>query len=150
VGRLKVRAVLLDALGTLLRLEDPVPPLREQLAARCDLDVDRETAEAALAAEIAYYRAHNLEGADRAALADLRRRCALVLRDALGPRPARRGSMTCSPPCWRRCASRRTRTSCPRSSGCAPSGSGSWSYRTGTSRCMIASPRRGSRSACTA
>ncbi len=85
VGRLKVRAVLLDALGTLLRLEDPVPPLREQLAARCDLDVGRETAEAALAAEIAYYRAHNLEGRDRAALADLRRRCALVLRDALGP-----------------------------------------------------------------
>ena len=85
VGRLRVRAVLLDALGTLLRLEDPVPPLREQLAARCGLDVDQETAGAALAAEIAYYRAHNLEGRDLAALADLRRRCALVLRDALGP-----------------------------------------------------------------
>ena len=85
VGRLRVRAVLLDALGTLLRLEDPVPPLREQLAARCGLDVDQETVGAALAAEIAYYRAHNLEGRDLAALADLRRRCALVLRDALGP-----------------------------------------------------------------
>jgi putative hydrolase of the HAD superfamily len=85
VGRLRVRAVLVDALGTLLRLEDPGPPLREQLAARCGLDVDAETAEAALAAEIAYYRAHNLEGRDRAALAGLRRRCAVVLRDALGP-----------------------------------------------------------------
>ena len=85
VGRLRVRAVLLDALGTLLRLEDPVPPLREQLTARCGLDIDRETAEAALAAEIAYYRAHNLEGRNRAALAGLRRACALVLRDALGP-----------------------------------------------------------------
>jgi putative hydrolase of the HAD superfamily len=85
VGRLRVRAVLLDALGTLLRLEDPVPALREHLAARCGLDVDQDTAEAALAAEIAYYRAHNLEGRNRAALADLRRACALVLRDALGP-----------------------------------------------------------------
>jgi putative hydrolase of the HAD superfamily len=85
VGRLRIRAVLLDALGTLVRLEDPVPALREQLAARCGLDVDQETAGAALGAEIAYYRAHNLEGRDRAALAGLRRDCALVLRDALGP-----------------------------------------------------------------
>jgi putative hydrolase of the HAD superfamily len=77
--------VLLDALGTLLRLEPPVDPLREQLAARCGLEVGEGVAGAALAAEIAYYRAHNLEGGDRAALADLRRRCALVLRDALGP-----------------------------------------------------------------
>jgi putative hydrolase of the HAD superfamily len=84
VGRLRVRAVLVDALGTLLRLEDPGPPLRQELAARCGLKVDLETAEAALAAEIAYYRAHNLEGRDRAALAGLRRRCAVVLRDALG------------------------------------------------------------------
>ena len=29
-----MRAVLLDALGTLLRLEDPVAPLRRELAAR--------------------------------------------------------------------------------------------------------------------
>jgi putative hydrolase of the HAD superfamily len=85
VGRLRIRAVLLDALGTLLRLQDPAPALRAELAARCGLDVERETAETALAAEIAYYRAHNLEGRDRAALADLRRRCARVLRDALGP-----------------------------------------------------------------
>lgn len=85
MGRLRVRAVLLDALGTLLRLQDPTPALREQLAARCGLDVDQESTETALAAEIAYYRAHNLEGRDRAALAGLRRRCALVLRDALGP-----------------------------------------------------------------
>jgi putative hydrolase of the HAD superfamily len=85
VGRLKARAVLLDALGTLLTLEDPVLPLREQLAARAGLEVEPETAAAAVAAEIAYYREHNLEGRDPAALADLRRRCAEVLRDALGP-----------------------------------------------------------------
>jgi len=80
-----VGAVLLDALGTLLRLEPPAPALREQLAARCGIEVDEEAAEAALAAEIAYYRAHSLEGRDRAALAGLRRRCALTLRDELGP-----------------------------------------------------------------
>jgi putative hydrolase of the HAD superfamily len=78
-----VRAVLLDALGTLLYLEPPAPPLRRELAAR-GVEVDEETAGAALRAEIAYYRAHNLEGSDRAALAGLRRRCAGVLRDALG------------------------------------------------------------------
>jgi putative hydrolase of the HAD superfamily len=78
-----VRAVLLDALGTLLYLEPPGPPLRRELAAR-GVEVDEETAGAALRAEIAYYSAHNLEGRDRAALAGLRRRCAAVLRDALG------------------------------------------------------------------
>jgi putative hydrolase of the HAD superfamily len=50
--------------------------------------VDEAAAGAALAAEIAYYRAHNLEGRHRADLADLRRRCAHVLAEALGP-PAR-------------------------------------------------------------
>ncbi|MDX6698934.1 MAG: hypothetical protein QOE65_2331 [Solirubrobacteraceae bacterium] len=78
-----MRAVLLDALGTLLRLEDPVPALRRELAAR-GIEVDEPAARGALEAEIAYYRAHNLEGRDRSALAALRRRCAGVLRDALG------------------------------------------------------------------
>ncbi|HVE67302.1 MAG TPA: HAD-IA family hydrolase [Solirubrobacteraceae bacterium] len=77
-----MRAVLLDALGTLVRLEDPVAPLRRELAAR-GIEVDEATARAGLAAEIAYYRQHNLEGSDRAALAALRRRCAEVLRDGL-------------------------------------------------------------------
>jgi putative hydrolase of the HAD superfamily len=79
----RVRAVLLDALGTLLRLEPPAPALRRELAAR-GAAVDEATAGAAMRAEIAYYRAHNLEGGNRAALAGLRRRCATVLRDALG------------------------------------------------------------------
>lgn len=77
-----MRAVLLDALGTLLRLEDPVAPLRRELAAR-GIEVDEATARTGLAAEIAHYRAHNLEGGDRASLAALRRRCAEVLREAL-------------------------------------------------------------------
>ena len=84
-GLTRKRAVLLDALGTLLALEPPGPALREQLAARCGIDVELEVAEGALAREIAYYREHHLEGGDPVALADLRRRCAGVLREGLGP-----------------------------------------------------------------
>jgi putative hydrolase of the HAD superfamily len=78
-----IRAVLLDALGTLLELRPPAPALRAELAAR-GIEVDGPTAERAFGREIAYYRAHLLDGRDRRSLADLRRRCALVLRDALG------------------------------------------------------------------
>jgi len=77
-----VRAVLLDALGTLLELEPPAPALRAQLAAR-GAAVTEAQADAALRAEIAYYRAHHDEARDRAALEDLRDRCTAVLRDAL-------------------------------------------------------------------
>ena len=76
------RAVLLDALGTLLALEPPGPPLRQELRRR-GLDVSLEEAERAVAAEIAYYRQHHLEGFDARSLAGLRERCAAVLRDAL-------------------------------------------------------------------
>jgi putative hydrolase of the HAD superfamily len=77
-----VRAVLLDALGTLVELEPPAPHLVAQLAAR-GVTVAAEEAAAALAAEIAYYRAHHDEAADAAALEDLRDRCTAVLRAAL-------------------------------------------------------------------
>jgi putative hydrolase of the HAD superfamily len=79
------RAVLLDGLGTLLRLEPPAPALRRQLAGRLGLEVSAAEARRAIEAEIAYYRAHHWQGRDRASLAALRRRCAGVLRDALGP-----------------------------------------------------------------
>jgi len=77
-----VRAVLLDALGTLLELEPPVPALRAELAAR-DVEVDDAEAGAALLAEITYYRAHHLEGHDPASVAGLRRRCAEAMEAAL-------------------------------------------------------------------
>jgi len=77
-----VRAVLLDALGTLLELEPPVPALRAELAAR-DMEVDDAEAGAALLAEITYYRAHHLEGHDPASVAGLRRRCAEAMEAAL-------------------------------------------------------------------
>jgi putative hydrolase of the HAD superfamily len=80
-----VRAVLLDALGTLLELQPPVPALREELAAR-GVHVDDAEAGAALVAEIAHYRAHHLEGSSPAAVARLRRRCAEEMRAALPER----------------------------------------------------------------
>jgi putative hydrolase of the HAD superfamily len=76
------RAVLLDALGTLVELVEPWPALVRELAAR-DVQVTVEQAEVALRKEIAYYRAHHDEASDRARLADLRARCARVLRDAM-------------------------------------------------------------------
>jgi putative hydrolase of the HAD superfamily len=53
------------------------------LADQFGLLVGAAEAERAIAAEIAYYRAHLNEGRDRASVEDLRRRCGLVLGDAL-------------------------------------------------------------------
>src|SRR4051794_23438216 len=78
-------AVLLDAMGTLLRLEPPAPLLRAELARRTGHDPGEAAAGGAIRAEIAYYRAHLDEGRDAASLADLRRRCAEAMRPALAP-----------------------------------------------------------------
>jgi putative hydrolase of the HAD superfamily len=78
-------AILLDALGTLVALEPPAPRLRAELARRFGLDVSERQAERAIAAEIAYYRAHLDEGRNPADLESLRRRCAGVLRSELSP-----------------------------------------------------------------
>jgi putative hydrolase of the HAD superfamily len=80
-----IEAVSFDALGTLMALEPPAPRLRRALRRTFGLEVSEAEAERAVAAEIAYYRAHLHEGSDRATLAELRRRCAAVLRDALPP-----------------------------------------------------------------
>jgi putative hydrolase of the HAD superfamily len=76
-------AILLDAMGTLVALEPPAPLLRAELAERFGLEVTEAEAARALAAEIAYYRAHLDEGRDAAGVDELRRRCAEVLRSAL-------------------------------------------------------------------
>jgi putative hydrolase of the HAD superfamily len=82
-----VRALLLDALGTLVELEPPVEPLRRELR---ELGVEVSAAEAAVAlrAEIAFYRAHHAEASDRVRLEDLRRRATIALREALPPAAA--------------------------------------------------------------
>lgn len=79
------RAWLLDALGTLLELEPPVEPLRRELRRRFGIALTPEEATRAMRAEIAFYRAHHDEAADRRSLADLRRRAAEALRAALPP-----------------------------------------------------------------
>ena len=71
--------MFLDALGTLVSLEPPAPRLRSELALRFGLAVSQAQAEQAIAAEIAYYRAHLGEGRDDAGLETLRARCAGVL-----------------------------------------------------------------------
>jgi putative hydrolase of the HAD superfamily len=75
-----VKAVLLDALGTLVELEPPF----ERLGTALGVEVPLERVEGAMRAEMAYYRAHSHEGRDAASLAGLRRRSARVLSDELG------------------------------------------------------------------
>jgi putative hydrolase of the HAD superfamily len=79
-----VRAVLLDALGTLVRLEPPAPRLRERLLTLAGIEVDEETALRGFGAEIAYYLAHHLDGGDPRGLEDLRARCAREMLAAMG------------------------------------------------------------------
>src|SRR3954471_18420783 len=74
----RLTAVLVDGMGTLLRLVPPAPALAAALG------VDEATAELAFRAEVAYYLEHQLEASDTAALGDLRSRCASVLADAAG------------------------------------------------------------------
>jgi putative hydrolase of the HAD superfamily len=78
------RAVLLDAMGTLLTFEPPAPHLRAALLARAGVDVGEEAAARAIRAEIAYYRAHLHEGRDAAGLDALRRASAEAMRPELG------------------------------------------------------------------
>jgi putative hydrolase of the HAD superfamily len=75
-----IRAVFLDALGTLVELEPPWISLRRRIPAR----VSDERLEAALRGEMAYYRDHAHEGRDDASLADLRERCAGLVSEQLG------------------------------------------------------------------
>jgi putative hydrolase of the HAD superfamily len=75
-----VRAVFLDALGTLVELEPPWISLRDRIPG----EVTDERLEEALRAEMAYYRDHAHEGRDEASLADLRRRCAGIVSGNLG------------------------------------------------------------------
>jgi len=80
----RLHAVLLDALGTLLYFEPPAPRLRDELRERLGVEVPLGTAEAAIKAEIAYYRAHLHEGRDAASVDALRRAAAEAMRPVLG------------------------------------------------------------------
>jgi putative hydrolase of the HAD superfamily len=72
-------------MGTLIELEPPAPRLRAALRERAGVEVAEAEADAAMRAEIGFYRARHLTGHDRASLARLRWACAEALRDALPP-----------------------------------------------------------------
>lgn len=78
------RAVLLDAFGTLLRMEPPAPVLTG-LMADAGYPFDEARVAQALALEIRHYRERMQVGRDADGLAALRGECAGVLVDALGP-----------------------------------------------------------------
>ncbi|MDQ3643889.1 MAG: HAD-IA family hydrolase [Actinomycetota bacterium] len=77
------RAVLIDALGTLVKLQPPAPRLRAVLLETTGADVGAEAAERGFGAEIAYYLAHHMEGCDAVGLERLRDDCARVMQEAL-------------------------------------------------------------------
>lgn len=80
--RVPVEAVLLDAFGTLLHLDDPAPRLGALLAAEGHPHPPERVA-AALAREIAHYRRNLQRGRDAASLTALRLECAAVLAEGL-------------------------------------------------------------------
>jgi putative hydrolase of the HAD superfamily len=79
------KAIFLDALGTLVALEPPAPLLMTALA-KAEVRVTLGEADAALRAEMAYYRIHHDLAVDRDALEDLRDACTEALRRALPER----------------------------------------------------------------
>src|SRR4051794_38291896 len=73
-GPPSTRAVMFDALGTLVELEPPWLHLADALGVQPD-----EHLASAVRAEMDYYRDHSHEGRDADSLAELRGRCAAVL-----------------------------------------------------------------------
>ena len=77
------RAVLIDALGTIVELRPPPPRLQTLLTAD-GFEVSEEQAAAGFGAEIGYYLEHHLDGSTPERLEDLRDRCAAALIEGLG------------------------------------------------------------------
>jgi len=78
------RAILLDALGTLIALEPPAPRLVELLHARHGIEVDPGDARQALRAEMSHYRRQCARAVDAGSLAALRLECAALLGREFG------------------------------------------------------------------
>jgi putative hydrolase of the HAD superfamily len=77
-------AVLLDAFGTLIGLDDPFGRLRTAARSQLGVEVAQEDAERAMLAEVAYYEVHCHEASDAESLHALRLTCAGIVRDELG------------------------------------------------------------------
>ncbi|HEY7258839.1 MAG TPA: HAD-IA family hydrolase [Gaiellales bacterium] len=76
-------AVLLDAYGTLVELDDPFERLRAAIRRHLGVDIDREAAERAFRAEMEHYSAGCHVAADADSLTGFRAECARVLIDGL-------------------------------------------------------------------
>jgi len=85
IAAMAPRAILLDALGTLVELLPPAPALRELLRERHGVEVSQSDAQQALRAEMAHYRDNCVHAADAEGLAALRGRCVAILAEQLGP-----------------------------------------------------------------
>ncbi|MGO9972848.1 MAG: HAD family hydrolase [Solirubrobacteraceae bacterium] len=84
-GDRRIRALLIDALGTIVELAPPAPALRALLAERFGIEVSESEAARAFRAEMTCYRSRMSEGRDARSVTRLRAGCAEVLRDALPP-----------------------------------------------------------------
>lgn len=79
-----LRAVLFDALGTLVELRPPAPRLRAAIERRTGVDVGAAAAARGFDAEIGHYLANHMRGGDEQGLERLRDECAQVMLDAIG------------------------------------------------------------------
>lgn len=80
----EAKAVLLDALGTLVELKPPAPPLRAAIERRSGIDIGLAAAERGFRAEIGHYLANHMRASDPAGLELLRDECAEAMRAAIG------------------------------------------------------------------
>ena len=80
---MQVEALTIDAYGTLIELDDPLPRLRTALRTH-GIERSLEDVARAFAAEVEYYVPLSHEGRDEASLALLRRDCAAVFLEAAG------------------------------------------------------------------
>ena len=77
-------AVLLDAYGTLVELDDPFVRLRESLRRHIGVEVAPADVERAFRAEMAFYSEECQMGADAESLAGLKADCARIILSELG------------------------------------------------------------------
>ena len=77
-------AVLLDAFGTLIDIDQPFVRLRGSVRRHLGAEISADDAERAFRAEMTYYADHCHEGADAATLVALRARCAAIVLGELG------------------------------------------------------------------
>jgi putative hydrolase of the HAD superfamily len=86
------RAILLDALGTLLALEPPAPRLVALLRERHGIEVGLADATRAMRSEMSHYRQQCARAVDEDSLAALRLECAAILARELGGDVLERGA----------------------------------------------------------